>query len=455
MNARSIPRTPQDGRPSDATARSLSRCLSLALRDSARAPVRLAWLVGCALGAPLASQVPDLELELVFEGSRIIDVGHFGDGSDRLLLAATEGRIYVIEDGVLAADPVLDIRDRSECCGEQGFASFAVHPEFPATPEIFVMYTARFGAIGGAPDDVLSRFTWSPAAGRFDASSEVEILRIPQPDPTHNGNDLEFGPDGHLYVSTGDGGGIGDPFQNGQDMTVLNGKILRIDVDGGAPYDVPPDNPHVGDPLVRDEIWASGLRNPWRIGFDRITGDLWIGDSGESRWEEVNQIPGGSPGGQNFGWSEVEGNECFVPGCALQSFTPPAFTYCHFDVAGCPQLGDCSATGARAYRGSRLPELWGWVIAIDFCSGRIRGLRPTGSGLEAQVLLETNELLLTLGEDEGGELYVATAQSQVFRIQPVRGTVATEIPTVSGWARVGLIALLAGVALRRFVRVAP
>ena len=235
-------------------------------------------------------------------------VTHAGDGSGRIFVLEQRGQIRIVRDGQLLGDPFLNIGDRLTAGGERGLLGLAFHPDFPNDPRFFVNYTDLEG------DTVVSSFAAEAGADRADGNSEVVLLRIDQPYPNHNGGALAFGPDGYLYISTGDGGSGGDPHDNGQRMDTLLGKILRIDVDGGsgdAHYAVPPDNPFVDQSGALPEIWHLGLRNPWRMSFDRETGDLWIGDVGQGSWEEVDVARAGS-GGLNFGWNRVEGFECFA-----------------------------------------------------------------------------------------------------------------------------------------------
>ncbi|HEY6058635.1 MAG TPA: PQQ-dependent sugar dehydrogenase, partial [Candidatus Limnocylindrales bacterium] len=249
-----------------------------------------------------------LTLEPVVNGLQSpIGIVNAGDGSGRLFVIEQAGRIRVVRDGALVDEPFLDIADRVASGGERGLLGLAFHPSFPSDPRLFVDYTDRDG------NTVVSSFTVSGGATeRADPASERVLLHVDQPFPNHNGGDVVFGPDGFLYITLGDGGSGGDPQGNGQRKDTLLGKILRIDVNattGSRPYAIPPDNPFAdggGEP----EIWAYGLRNPWRISFDRATGDLWIGDVGQGAWEEIDRERAGSPGGSNYGWNVMEGNHC-------------------------------------------------------------------------------------------------------------------------------------------------
>ena len=275
-------------------------------------------------------------------------VGNAGDGSGRLFVLEQGGRVRVIRDGRLLPDPYLDIADRLSAGGERGLLGLAFAPTFAADGRLYVDYTDRDG------DTVVSEFTApDPPADRADPASERILLRIEQPYANHNGGALAIGPDGLLWIATGDGGSGGDPQGNGQRLDTLLGKLLRIDPRpaGGAPYAIPADNPFAGRAAGRcsAEIWAYGLRNPWRFSFDRATGDLWIGDVGQSSWEEVDRWPAGSPAGPNFGWNTMEASHCFEPaeGCPRDGLVLPVAEYGH-------DRG-CSVTGGYVYRGPAVP----------------------------------------------------------------------------------------------------
>ena len=306
-----------------------------------------------------------------------------------------------------SGDPFLNIGDRLMAGGERGLLGLAFHPNFPEDPRFFVNYTDLEG------HTVVSSFTAETGADRADGDSEVVLLRIDQPYPNHNGGALAFGPDGYLYITTGDGGSGGDPHDNGQRMDTLLGKILRIDVDGGsgdARYAVPPDNPFVDQADALPEIWHLGLRNPWRMSFDRETGDLWIGDVGQGSWEEVDVARAGT-GGLNFGWNRVEGFECFEgDSCDDPAYTPPVTAYSH-------DFG-CSVTGGVVYRGTAHPLLEGGYVYSDFCGGNLWVLDPTNDGpLDGRLVAETGRDISAIGEDEAGEAYATDLSSgELLRI---------------------------------------
>jgi len=337
-----------------------------------------------------------LSLEVVAEGlDAPLAIAHTNDGSGRIFVAEQRGTVRMVQDGSVRGEPLLDIADRVRARGEQGMLGIAFHPDFPADPRLFVDYTDRSGTT------VVSSF---PVDGeRADATAETVILRIDQPYANHNGGAIAFGPDGYLYVATGDGGAGGDPHGFGQALDTHLGKILRLDIDasmGEATYSVPADNPFVDRTSARPEIWLTGLRNPWRMSFDRATGDLWIGDVGQNAWEEIDVARAGQ-GGLNFGWNRVEGFDCFPPGngsCETAGMTMPVAVYGH-------EFG-CSVTGGVVYRGTQQPELAGGYLFADYCSGNVWLLDPAGDGPQDPFLaLESRRSISSFGEDEAGEVY--------------------------------------------------
>jgi glucose/arabinose dehydrogenase len=353
-----------------------------------------------ASGSPSSGFDPNgigLSLERVVDGlDHPLAVTHAGDGSGRMFVVEQRGQIRIVRGGVLAGDPFLNIGDRLTSGGERGLLGLAFHPSFPDDPRLFVNYTDLDG------DTVVSSFVVrSEDADRADLGSEQVLLRIDQPYPNHNGGALAFGPDGFLYISTGDGGSGGDPHDNGQRLDTLLGKILRIDVDGDevdGRYAIPPDNPFVGEGDAEPEIWLSGLRNPWRMAFDRATGDLWIGDVGQGSWEEIDVARAGV-GGLNFGWNRMEGFECYEPDdCDPTAFTAPVTAYRH-------DLG-CSVIGGTVYRGTSQPAMLGGYVYSDYCGGTLWLLDPATDGpVEAPPVVTTGRSISAIGEDEAGELY--------------------------------------------------
>jgi glucose/arabinose dehydrogenase len=333
--------------------------------------------------------------EVIISGlSRPVDIQSARDGSNRLFIIEKHGTIRVYENRQALDKPFLDITDRVNDSGnEMGLLGLAFHPDYAQNGFFYVNYT------GDGGHTRISRFQAS--GNSADANSEKVLLFIEQPYSNHNGGSLAFGPDGYLYAGLGDGGLAGDPHKNGQNKTVLLGKILRIDVNSGDPYAVPSDNP------FGNEVWAYGLRNPWRISFDRATGDLWIGDVGQNQWEEVDYFPAGGAAGANFGWSIMEGNHGY-DGEPQSGLILPVAEYSHSD-------GGCSVTGGYVYRGA-MPEWNGIYLYGDYCSGKIWGMILSGGGWQNQLLFETRELITSFGQDESGEVYFASDRGSIYHL---------------------------------------
>ena len=345
-----------------------------------------------------------------------IFITNAGDGSNRLFVAEQTGFIRIIKNGSLLATPFLDIHDIVKTTSsEQGLVALAFHPNYENNGEFFVAYTAPRNGDTNGSNLVLEKFLVSSGnSDRADVSSGVILLTIPHPTFTnHNGGTLAFGKDGYLYWSTGDGGSGGDPNNNAQNLNSLLGKILRLDVNSGSSYGIPASNPFFSsvDPNIRKEIWAYGLRNPWRLSFDRLTGDLYIGDVGQSKREEIDFQASNSAGGENYGWRVMEGTLCFNPAsnCDRSGKILPVTEYDH-------TLG-CAVTGGYVYRGTSFPSLAGQYFYGDYCSGRFFALSHTGSGWQTAELLDTSYLISTFGEDEQGELYLADyATGKIYNI---------------------------------------
>ncbi len=336
-------------------------------------------------------------------------VTHAGDG--RLFVVQQDGLISIIQDGALLAEPFLDIRDRvGKQANEQGLLSLAFHPRYAQNGYFFLNYTNT------AANTVVARFQVSAANPNLaDPASEQILLTIEQPYANHNGGLVKFGPDGYLYIGMGDGGSQGDPQNRAQNGNDLLGKILRIDVDvaGEAAYGIPESNPFVADDGVRNEIWAVGLRNPWRFSFDRETGDLFLADVGQSQWEEVNFRPADSPGGENYGWNRMEGSHCYQRDtCDVTGLVLPIFEYDHSQ--------GCSVTGGYVYRGQQFPALRGNYFVADYCTGYIWRLFPMADGRwQSDRVLESGRIISSFGEDANGELYVVDHNGGVYQIQSV------------------------------------
>jgi glucose/arabinose dehydrogenase len=324
-----------------------------------------------------------------------VQVADAGDGSGTLYVVEQGGRIQTIRNGTLGAAPFLDISARVLAGGERGLLGLAFPPGFAAKGYFYVNYTR-----GGDGATVVARYRVTQDPDVADPSSEEILLVITQPFSNHNGGQIAFGPDGFLYIGMGDGGSGGDPQGNAQNPAALLGKMLRIDVEGGAiPYGVPPGNPFVGRTGFRGEIWALGLRNPWRFSFDRGTGDLYLGDVGQGSFEEVDFQPASSTGGENYGWNILEGNSCLGgAACNASDFVPPVAVYDH-------SLGNCSITGGTVYRGDAYPRMQGIYFYGDFCSGQVFGLSRNGSAWENSLLLDAPFQISSFGEDEAGNLY--------------------------------------------------
>ncbi len=334
-------------------------------------------------------------------------IANAGDGSGRLFLCEQGGRIRILAGGTLLAAPFLDVASRVSCCDERGLLSVAFPPDYAEKGHFYVDYTDANG------DTVVARFRASADPDAADAASEETVIRIAQPYANHNGGQLAFGPDGYLYIGMGDGGSGGDPGNRAQNPAVLLGKLLRLDVESGAsPYAIPPGNPFRNRAGYRPEIWALGLRNPWRFSFDRGTGDLWIGDVGQNAWEEIDREPAGSKGGVNFGWNLFEGSHPFEPGPGSPQTVPPAYEYSHSD-------GGCVVTGGYVYRGKDIPALAGSYVFADFCLGRLEALRISAGGKPQVVELgPVVENIASFGEDATGELYALSLSGPVYRLAP-------------------------------------
>ena len=351
---------------------------------------------------PLSAGAIDLRYESVSARGGVVDIRHAGDGSGRLFLVEQAGRIWVLSGDEELDRPFLDISGRISSGGERGLLSLAFPPDYRRSGVFYTWYTDRDG------DTVLSRFRVGPDPDRARADSEEILLTVPQPRANHNGGQLQFGPDGYLYLGIGDGGGGGDPDGFGQDTTSLLGKLIRIDVDAAqGGYAIPPDNPFVGS-ATRDEIWALGLRNPWRMAFDPLTGDLYIADVGQNSFEEINVQGALDGGGQNYGWNRMEGEECFRAGCDTRGLVLPVGGYGHDQ--------GCSVTGGVVYRGSAYPDLHGRYLFGDYCTGAIWSLRSTRDGWRQDLIDASGFSILTFGAGEDGAVYLSAAGRGVFRL---------------------------------------
>jgi glucose/arabinose dehydrogenase len=336
-----------------------------------------------------------------------VDITHAGD--DKLYVVEKAGRIKVLVPGTASPSLFLDISSIVlSSGGEQGLLGLAFHPNYVVNGYFYVCYTTGTGS----GSSVVARYTRSASNPlQANTASALTLLTVQQPFTNHNGGCIKFGPDGLLYISLGDGGSGGDPQNLAQNLNSRLGKLLRINVDQSSSslnYSIPSTNPFIGTPNTQPEIWAYGLRNVWRFSFDRITGDLWMGDVGQNIWEEINRQPAGASGGQNYGWRCYEGNVVYnASGCpAMSALTPPVHVYQHLN-------GDCSVTGGFVYRGSQINSLWGKYIFTDYCTGLIRALTltPNNAYNSSNLVDGSNNQHVGFGEDIYGELYVVEIQS--------------------------------------------
>ncbi|HEX2224947.1 MAG TPA: PQQ-dependent sugar dehydrogenase [Thermoanaerobaculia bacterium] len=349
-----------------------------------------------------------------------IGVTNAGDGSNRLFVVEQRGRVRIVRNGALVAMPFLDISGKVGPCGtscdERGLLGLAFHPDYETNGFLYVFYTRVSDG-----DIVIARYQVSADPNDADETTEQILLIIDHPRTNHNGGHLAFGPDGFLYAATGDGGGGGDPDGNGQNINTLLGKILRLDVssddfpaDPNRNYRIPAGNPFAGPTVGADEVWAYGLRNPWRFSFDRQTGDLYIGDVGQDFWEEIDLQPAGSAGGLNYGWNCREGAHPFNGCTATAGLTDPVMEYSSGSGSG-----NCSVTGGYVFRGQPAGSFSGRYFFADLCSGRIWSGRQTGGTWSYRLEEDTSFSVTSFGEDEQGRLYFTDFnQSSLRRIAP-------------------------------------
>lgn len=377
---------------------------------------------------PAAQELQGLDLTLVANGLVNAAAISAPPGDDRLFVVEQEGRVRVIKDGELLEEPFLDIVPFVNSEGlEQGLLGVAFHPNFDDNGQFYVSYTNQEG------DTRIERYIASDGADVADVTPGVVILAIDQPHEYHNGGMILFGPDGYFYASLGDGGGIGDTYGNGQRADTLLGTVLRIDVNAAEPYAIPPDNPFV-DGGGAPEVWAYGLRNPWRVALDPVDRVVYIADVGQADTEEID-IVAFADGGRNFGWPVMEANDCFesddkggntgaITECDDSAFTPPLVTYSHKD--------GCAVIGGPVYRGQAIPELYGHYVYADWCQGWVRSLRyddgsitdeidwSDDAGLNWSEAIGNVGRILAVGTDGFGELYLSNDAGEVYRIEPVR-----------------------------------
>lgn len=328
------------------------------------------------------------------------------DGTNRMFIVEQDGQIWVTTtvDGTIQKQPFLNVSGIISTRGnERGLLGLAFHPQFKTNGQFFINYTDVNG------NTVVARYTTLASdPNQGDANSASFVIQIEQPYPNHNGGHLAFGPDGYLYIGMGDGGAAGDPQGNGQDPKALLGKMLRLDIDS-EPYASPKDNPFATNPDLAPEVWAMGLRNPWRYTFDRLTGDLYIGDVGQNQWEEVDFQPAGQSG-LNYGWNILEGSHRYSGEPTPQGLTAPIAEYSHGE-------GGCSITGGYVYRGATLKALTGIYFFADYCSGMIWStFRDADGAWQTNLFMDTNFTISSFGQDDDGELYMVNQGGSILKL---------------------------------------
>lgn len=381
--------------------------------DPGSASPRASGVATPATGSPaaIAEGPPALELELVIDGLAA-PIGATGTPEGWLLVNEQDGRVVAVNPADGRAEVVLDIADRVTGGGEQGLLGLAIHPDWPEVGRAFIHYSDASG------DTVLAEFAGTPGGPdsppTFDAASERVLLQEDQPYPNHNGGQLAFGPDGHLYMALGDGGSAGDPHGHGQNPETRLGSILRLDVSAPGSATAPSDNPFASGDGGAPEVFLYGLRNPWRFSFDAETGLLWIADVGQDAYEEVNRVDPLTQAGANLGWNAMEATQCFAAAdCSSEGLTLPLAEYGR-------DLG-CSITGGYVYRGDAIPPLRGWYTFSDLCGGRIFAVasdaEPQAEGaIPPVVLLDSGRSITAFGESSDGELYVTDLAGGLYRL---------------------------------------
>ena len=368
---------------------------------------------------------PIIELENFANVNRPVDIANAGD--ERLFVVNQNGSIHIVEaDGTVLSTPFLNINDRVINLGgigdEKGLMGLVFHPNYADNGYFYVNY------INNSGDTRVSRFTVTADPNVADPDSEQVLFAIDQPYGNHNGGDLAFGPDGYLYIGMGDGGAGGDPQNRSQNRQTLLGKMLRVDVDSGSPYSIPETNPFAEDDFTLDEIWALGIRNPWRFSFDRETGDLWMADVGQDTWEEIDFQAADSEGGENYGWRCREGFANYNPSGCNEEYVQPVHVYSNTGAVG------CSVTGGFVYRGSMFADLYGKYIYADYCSGRIWALEEDGNGnyVNEELMNTSNFNISAFGEDVNGELYVAfISNGIIYKVTELCSNLTVEVSTTA------------------------
>ncbi len=370
-----------------------------------------------AQDAPQSAEVPAPDANLITLTQidsgydRPLFVTHAGDGSGRLFMVEQSGRVWVLHNNVPLETPFLDVSQLispelfNGGYSERGLLGLAFHPNYADNGLLFVNYTDQRGA------SVVARYQVSDDPDQVDATSGAILMTVEQPYANHNGGHLEFGPDGYLYISLGDGGSAGDPLGNAQNRSTLLGTILRVDVDNGTPYSIPADNPFVDAADAAAEIWLYGIRNSWRFSFDSVTNDLYVADVGQNRVEEVNFIPAGQ-GGLNLGWNIMEGSQAYSGAPITPDLLLPIAEYPHSE--------GISVTGGYVYRGANIPSLYGAYIYGDFATGTIwTAFRDeAGEWVSPKLINRSGRTISSFGVDEAGELYLVDYGGTLFQFTP-------------------------------------
>lgn len=366
----------------------------------------LAFTVCGCKPAPTQQLATGVRLQLFADGLKSPLYVTAPVGDSRVFIVEQPGHIRIVKEGNLRTRPFLDITDRVKSGGERGLLSVAFHPDYAVNGFFYVNYTDLRG------DTHVERYSVTRDADVADPGSGKLILKVEQPFANHNGGHIQFGPDGMLYIAMGDGGSGGDPQGNGQNRSTLLGDLLRIDVDHGDPYAIPPDNPFVKEKEMRGEIWAWGLRNPWRFAFDRAAGLIYIADVGQNKYEEID-VTDATRGGLNYGWNVMEGRHCYNAAvCLSDGMVLPVLEYGHRE--------GCSVIGGYVYRGAAIPGITGSYFYADYCLGWIRSFKfVDGKATEAKVWkLGVEGNVLSFGEDAAHELYVLYANGKVYKFMP-------------------------------------
>jgi glucose/arabinose dehydrogenase len=390
---------------------------------------RTMYVFACCLSIHFSAytQTPILNyIPVISSGLNLpVDIANAGDGSNRLFIVEQDGLIKIYNGTSLLPTPFLDLMDSTTASSEQGLLSIAFHPNYVVNRYFFVYYTNNSGSIS------ITRFQTSAGNPNVaDPLSGVVLMVIPKPFGNHNGGDLAFGTDGYLYFGTGDGGSGGDPFNNAQNGNSLLGKMIRIDVNNFTTppyYSIPADNPYIADPAVLDEIWALGVRNPWRWSFDRLNENMWIADVGQNAREEINYRDAGTTGGINYGWRCYEGLQAYnTAGCAAQNtYISPIFDYPHTGAGG------FSVTGGFVYRGSEYPALYGYYICADYVSGNTWLIKPAGSLWDITKQTGLPGSVVSFGEGETGILYVITRPGTIYKVA-IAGALPVRLQSFTG-----------------------